>query len=244
MSLQRAKAADPPFRDAVFGYIRRYEKTETCTVPLLVRYLCLTYYLLEDYFARIAVESQGVLTNEHRKVMNIQKAIAINGHLPIYINNPDEGVSEYQWKFEIEPQFNECTTRIHFGLQCLQYRLDFDWMSFVVNEFATENLYVSFNVQLRTITLEVMEYYLKDTKILNLSRKQGRSFSLFLQSNGTDYNCGKFKIKMISFAIKHHEKVGDQHSDDSDSDLDDSDDNDSDDDDDLDEESDSCAVER
>ena len=60
--LKRAKTADKRSKDVVFGYIKQYESNSLSL--LLIKHLCLAYYLLTDTF-------YGDYDNDNIKIINI-----------------------------------------------------------------------------------------------------------------------------------------------------------------------------
>ena len=66
LSLRQLKNAHTPFRYAVFGYLRRYEKTDkSVRIPIMVKYICLNYYLLHETFTK---HGDKIKLNEDRHI--------------------------------------------------------------------------------------------------------------------------------------------------------------------------------
>ena len=107
MSLKRATTANAQVKNVVFGFIRNHEKREFISVPDMIKYLILNYYLLREAFgnpgnkapfklsddltvATFDPRNPGVLWSFTRPIV---------GRLPI--NYVFEGVAEYRWTLEI-----------------------------------------------------------------------------------------------------------------------------------------------
>lgn len=70
LNLKRLKQIDDHEKSPVFGYIRRVQKELTLlNVPIMIYYLCLGYYFMEEYFEKSANEmeiSENKLTVIHQ----------------------------------------------------------------------------------------------------------------------------------------------------------------------------------
>ena len=101
MSVKRAKLAKYKWRDSVFGFIRRHAKAETLNIPILVQYLCLDFYWLDERF-RVLIPNGSplVLSQNGRHLSNqsLDTGVAIGN---VFISADPEGVCEYKWTFEI-----------------------------------------------------------------------------------------------------------------------------------------------
>lgn len=93
MALKRTKAAPIVLRDVVFGFIHKHEKNASINVPSIIKYLSLSYYLIEE-----SVEmSDSVIRSEKYP---FEEDAPFRGRLPLYLF--DEGIYEYQWTLQVQ----------------------------------------------------------------------------------------------------------------------------------------------
>lgn len=110
LALKRLKSAHNNFRFSVFGYLREHEADRSINIPMMIKYVCLNFYLLEEKFTKHGT---------HMVVNNLKNKAEIifepNNNTPsiihgesantVYgddvINFADESISEYKWKFKI-----------------------------------------------------------------------------------------------------------------------------------------------
>lgn len=96
---QLQKDENTQFKHSVFGYIRRYEKrNKTITIPIMIKYICLSYYLFDEKFTKhadhlIINDTQNIVTN-HNDAYN-----TVYGNVKIDIK--DKSILEYSWKFKV-----------------------------------------------------------------------------------------------------------------------------------------------
>lgn len=115
-AVKRAKSADLRWKHIVFGFIRRHSVAESISVPVLVQYICLNFYLLDERFRRtdcancnnetskslLTLSADGRLvtnhnTNNHRTALWSDQIVAGS----IMISTEPEGISEYEWKITV-----------------------------------------------------------------------------------------------------------------------------------------------
>ena len=99
LSLKRAKSASKTFEYSVFGFMREYEEDQSKIVPIMMKYICLNYYLLDEKFVQHGTKM------ELDKCANI---IRLNGwptantaYGNVAITDCDESILEYQWTFKL-----------------------------------------------------------------------------------------------------------------------------------------------
>ncbi len=105
--LKRVKAANKYFKYTVFGYLREYEEKESnLNTPMMVKCICLNYYLIKETFEKHGdfVSLNGD-KNTAIKYCDDTKPMAALDTNTVYgdlkMDNFDESISEYQWKFKI-----------------------------------------------------------------------------------------------------------------------------------------------
>lgn len=113
MSLRRAKNANDIFKDAVFGFTREHEKKERIMVPAMIKYLVLTYYLLDESFAsddsaRIKLTEENTVaeaqqyTKKYGKYGDRQFGCLLRGMFQIGDSMND--ISECKWTLRFKQQ--------------------------------------------------------------------------------------------------------------------------------------------
>eukprot|EP01084_Bolivina_argentea_P118376 210050_1 len=71
-SLQQLKYVNKKFKYCVFGYIRESEsKLELPPIPMLISYICLSYYYFADFFSK-AREDHFKISNDKLTITNIK----------------------------------------------------------------------------------------------------------------------------------------------------------------------------
>ena len=98
MSLRRAKDADSASRNSVFGYIRGNESNLSITVPIMIKYLCLNYYLLTDQWSAhgmgLRLDGNGMTVVHHQHGSDtVYGSISVGAF--------DESFAVYRWTFQI-----------------------------------------------------------------------------------------------------------------------------------------------
>ena len=103
-SLKQTKKADPEIKFSVFGYIRRYEKKFKYNIPSLIKYSCLNYYYLHEYFT---IYGRNITISNPPK-NTIITSLSSNGNFTtntlygnVVIDRNDTSISEYIWTFKI-----------------------------------------------------------------------------------------------------------------------------------------------
>ena len=89
MSLSRAKNANVIPRNTVFGFVRLNEKASSLSVPEMIRYLILNYYLLDDKFA-----------SDTTRIVSEEGIRYVFGNIDV--GHCDEGIAEYEWSVVIQ----------------------------------------------------------------------------------------------------------------------------------------------
>ena len=99
MALSTLRDIDIKFKQIVEGYIGIQEKqtADKLMIPDAIKYLCLEYYLLQEYFDSFPV-SQTILKVIDEKYKMQGKIIYGNVRT---ININDESIAKYIWKFKI-----------------------------------------------------------------------------------------------------------------------------------------------
>ena len=87
MSLKHVKTAPTVWRDAVFGFMREHAKSEKITVPMMLQYLCLSYYWLDEKLVFNCKMQESIATS---------RAIGT-----VHIGKYEENIAEFHWIFEI-----------------------------------------------------------------------------------------------------------------------------------------------
>lgn len=87
MSLKHVKTAPTVWRDAVFGFMREHAKSEKITVPMMLQYLCLSYYWLDEKLVFNCKMQESIATS---------RAIGT-----VHIGKYEENIAECHWMFEI-----------------------------------------------------------------------------------------------------------------------------------------------
>ena len=100
-SLKRVKSANNHFKFSVFGYLRDQEKHESINIPMMIKYICLNYYLLTDKFTKcgekITLHHDNHIEAPLKRVSNYNTAYG-----DILINNKDESISSFEWTFNVK----------------------------------------------------------------------------------------------------------------------------------------------
>lgn len=108
-ALKRLKSAHKNFKFSVFGYLREREADGSINIPMMIKYLCLNYYLVVEQFTK---HGPHMVVNN---LKNTAKMIFESNNAPsiihgesantVYgddvINLADESISEYKWIFKI-----------------------------------------------------------------------------------------------------------------------------------------------
>ena len=96
MALSKIRDIDSKFKEIVFDYIQQHErKNKPLTIPMMIKYLCLQYYLIQEYF------------NSHPKSQMIMKnSTTEQGYLRILGNQnvidiKDTSILKYKWVFKL-----------------------------------------------------------------------------------------------------------------------------------------------
>ena len=98
MSLKRVKSANKHFKFSVFGYLRDHEKQESINIPMMIKYICLNYYLLTDKFTKCG--NQITLHDDNHIAIDIEKCNTAYGE--IIINDKDTSIGLYEWTFNVK----------------------------------------------------------------------------------------------------------------------------------------------
>ncbi len=99
LSLKRLKSADKRFKYSVFGYIREYEEDKPVNVPIMINYICLSYYLLTEKFTKHGDEM--VLNESNETVTKTDYSYNNTVYGGIIIDGEDDSIIEYEWKFKV-----------------------------------------------------------------------------------------------------------------------------------------------
>ena len=92
MSLKRAKGANVAFTISVFGYLREHEKDESISVPAMIKYLILNYYLLKE-----TIEEDPCAVQKDDRNVTVTNSYALEFRYGgIEIDPQDESIAEYE----------------------------------------------------------------------------------------------------------------------------------------------------
>ena len=103
MSLKRVKSANKQFKYSVFGYLREHEQNDPINIPMMIKYICLNYYLLTEKFGK---HGDRMILNESNDTIKMGSDIkqrdcnTVYGDFPINAN--DESIGKFKWEFEVK----------------------------------------------------------------------------------------------------------------------------------------------
>ena len=98
-SLKKLKAANKKFKYTIFGYIHKHEQIQSITIPLLINYICLNYYLLNEKFTK---HGEQIELNPFYNTIKLKNCTNNTAYGDLIINDTDESVNEYQWHFKAD----------------------------------------------------------------------------------------------------------------------------------------------
>ena len=76
-ALKLGTAVSAKQKDGVFGYIRKHEKENSISVPGMIKYLLLNYYLLTDKFEE---HNEGVVLQKQGLVAKVSEGLGLGDH--------------------------------------------------------------------------------------------------------------------------------------------------------------------
>ena len=98
MALSKVRSCDSKFQNLVFGYIRRIEEQDKiCTVPVVLKHLCLKYYIIKVFFNGYA-RTQMIIS--HKSNERRSKYLKVEGNNDIIVLR-DTSITKYKWTFKL-----------------------------------------------------------------------------------------------------------------------------------------------
>ena len=101
MSFLKSKKANTKTKCTVFGFVREYLKKHSLNIPMMIQYLFITYYWIDEHFTSIG-KNTVLVTNRIARINVHGKHIKYN---TVYgndvINIKDKSISKYEWIFEL-----------------------------------------------------------------------------------------------------------------------------------------------
>ena len=131
----RCKLADDNTKDVVFGYTKDIEKKLlSLNMPLLIKYLCLNYYFIDESFG---IHGENIVVNEAHDTAkyNVKHGstnvfgMTVYGNSIIDVN--DTSINEYLWRFNILSQSDD-PCGFYIGIDSSNKKhinTDFSWIA-------------------------------------------------------------------------------------------------------------------
>ena len=120
MSLTKIKSVDNETKLEIFGYSRRQEKQLSIVIPIMIQYIIMFYYWINE---RFTVHGKAIkLQNNGKVAMRLWEEEDEELFNTVYGNNvinfDDKSIKKYEWTFEI----NYCTICITFSASSCDWK--------------------------------------------------------------------------------------------------------------------------
>ena len=91
------KAIDNKTKHKIFGFVRRHEFNNSVSIPLMIQYILMLHYWINEQFTEYGNETE---LDESKKVDNTDTPFYTEyGNNPMTANDPS--IERYGWKFRI-----------------------------------------------------------------------------------------------------------------------------------------------